>query len=117
MDLASLQRTIQTLPGEPRMLRKAAITLSLLVGVTPAAFATTWQGTLYYTNFIGSNNVNSVDYTYDDTAHSFSLSAPNPITTAGGADGIIFDAHGNLLVGGQNSGFVYQYTTSGTLLS
>src|SRR5579884_2712886 len=76
-----------------------------------------FQGTIYYTTFAGGVNVNSVHFTYDDTTHTVALSNMTGIAAAPGADGIIFSPNGNLLVGGQGTGFVYEYTTGGTLVT
>lgn len=73
-----------------------------------AARATTFTGTLYYTLYSGAPNVYSVAYAYDDAARNFTLAAPTAIGTTRGADGIIFGSNGNLLVGGQGSGNVYE---------
>ena len=82
-----------------------------------AAHATTFSGTLYYTNFTGGQNVNKVDYNYDDATNSFTLGAPSNITSTNGADGIIFSSSGNILVGGQTSGNVYEVNpTTGAII-
>ncbi|CAM3847008.1 hypothetical protein [Roseateles saccharophilus] len=65
-------------------------------------------GTLYFTYFSGGANVNDVAYNYDSSTHSFSLGAVNNLAGTNGADGIIFAPNGNLLVGGQCSGNVYE---------
>src|SRR5262245_41169023 len=81
------------------------------------ARADTFMNDLYYTNFNNGANVNKVSYSYNDVTHVFSLGAPTNIAFANGADGIIFDANGNLLVGGQANPHVHQYTTAGVLLA
>lgn len=81
----------------------------LLLGGAATADAGPFTGTLFYTNYNGGQNVNSVNYSYDDTTHSFSVSGQTNIASAPGADGIIFDSSGKLLVGGQGSGRVYMY--------
>lgn len=74
-----------------------------------AAEASTFTGTLYYTYNSGPpNNVAKVDYSYNDTTHTASLSAPAAVGSAAGADGIIFAPNGNLLIGGQGTGNVYE---------
>src|SRR6185437_611530 len=105
--------------GEPIMARtKVALAAALMLGTAPAAFATTFTGTLYYTYFTGPpNNVASVTYSYDDSTHVFGVGPVTSIASLSGADGIIFDAHGNLLVGGQGANQVFQLTTSGTPIS
>lgn len=82
-----------------------------------AAHADTFTGDLYYTNSNGGPNVNKITYNYDDSTNTFSLSGQTNIAYANGADGIIFDANGNLLVGGQGANQVHEYTTSGTLVA
>ena len=95
-----------------------ALASALLLGSGATAFAATFTGNLFYTYFSGPpNNVDSVTYSYDDVTHSFSLGSINHIASLAGADGIIFDAHGNLLVGGQGANTVYQITTGGVPLS
>jgi hypothetical protein len=87
-----------------------------MVGVT-VAHAAIFNGTVYFTRYSGSPNVSSVAYTYDDVAHAFTLAPEVAITTTNGADGIIFATNGNLLVGGQGSGNVYEVNpTSGALV-
>jgi len=80
------------------------------------ARAASFSGIVYYTNFNGGVNVNKIPYSYDDTTHTFSLGVTTGIASANGADGIIFDSKGNLLVGGQGANEVHQYTTGGVLL-
>lgn len=77
-----------------------------------AAHATTFSGTLYYTNYTGGQNVNKVDYNYDDSTNTFTLGAASNIASTNGADGIIFSPNGNILVGGQTSGNVYEVNPS-----
>jgi hypothetical protein len=77
------------------------------VYVTPASAALI-SGTLYYTNFTGGQNVNNITYSYDDVTHTFGLGAANNLASTNGADGIIFAPNGNLLIGGQGSGNVYE---------
>ena len=95
--------------------------LALLAGVVAApslASATVYTGTLYYTNFTGGQNVNKVGYNYDDSITSFTLGAATNVASTNGADGIIFAPNGNLLVGGQGSGNVYEVNpTNGALLN
>ena len=90
---------------------------ALAFAAISAARADTFNGTLYYTNSNGGANVNAVNYSYDNTAVALSLTGQHNIVNSNGADGIIFDANGNLLVGGQGNNNVYQYTTAGALLS
>jgi hypothetical protein len=99
--------------------KTACLALVALVALTccEAAHADVFKGELFYTNFTGGANVNKVSYSYNDVTHSFQLGSPTNIAFANGADGIIFDAHGNLLVGGQGNPFVHQYTTAGKLLA
>src|SRR5215472_11873639 len=98
--------------------KKLALVSALLLGCSAPAFATTFNGNLFYTYFTGPpNNVASVTYSYDDVTHNFSLGSINNIASLAGADGIIFDAHGNLLVGGQAANTVYQITAGGAPVS
>jgi len=70
--------------------------------------ATTFTGTVYYTYFTGGQNVWRVGYSYNDATNAFALNTPQNVATTNGADGIIFAPNGNLLVGGQGSGNVYE---------
>ena len=97
--------------------KRLAFGAALAMAASPSAFAATWTGTLYYTYSSGGTNVDSVTYSYNDVTNAFSVGSITPIAALGGADGIIFDAHGNLLVGGQTSNKVYQLTTGGAPLS
>jgi hypothetical protein len=86
-----------------------------LAAVTVAHADTVFNGTLYYTNFTGGANVNKVTYSYDQTTQSLTLGSATNIASTPGADGIIFDPAGNLLIGGQNTGHVYEVNpTTGT---
>jgi hypothetical protein len=82
-----------------------------------AAHATLFSGTLYYTTYNGGQNVWNIAYSYNDATNAFNLAAPNNIASTNGADGIIFAPNGNILVGGQGSGNVYEVTTGGTLVN
>lgn len=72
------------------------------------------SGTLYYDEFsqyssAGTNpqdDVRSVSYTYDGS--SFTLGATSGIAQTAGADGIAWSPDGNLLIGGQNTGDVFE---------
>ena len=70
--------------------------------------ATAFTGTLYYTVYSGGQNVWDIQYSYDDTSHAFSLASPDNIASIAGADGIVFAPNGNLVIGGQNTGNVYE---------
>jgi hypothetical protein len=83
----------------------AALAL-VLGGAAGQARADTFNGTLYFTTFAGSNfdRLHSVDYSYNTTGNVFTLSAVRNITTDApiGADGLIFAPDGKtLLIGGQ----------------
>jgi hypothetical protein len=97
--------------------RRLAASAALLTGlllIPSAGRAAMFTGTLYYTNFNGGENVHSVNYSYDDVTKDLALSAPKGIAALGGADGIIFDGAGHLLVGGQGTGNVYRLNPDGT---
>ncbi len=79
---------------------------------TSTAFATLFNGTLYYTTYNGGQNVWNINYNYDDSTHAFGLGSANNIASTNGADGIIFAPNGNLLIGGQGSGNVYEVKPS-----
>ena len=76
-----------------------ALACLLVLGIASQARATTWTGNLFYTYSNGGQNVDSVTYSYNDVSHSFTTGAINGIASLGGADGIIFDSNGHLLVG------------------
>lgn len=92
-----------------------ALAVAGLASAVPAQ-ATVFSGTLYYTNYNGGNNVNSVSYSYDDIAINASLGGVNNIAALPGADGIIFAPNGNLLIGGAGTGNVYEITTGGAFV-
>jgi len=74
-----------------------------------AAADTMFSGTLYYTNFCcGVDNVNKVQYTYDQTTQTFNMGTHVAIASTPGADGIIFAPNGDLLIGGQNTNHIYE---------
>lgn len=98
-------------------LQGAAALICCLIGVGPAS-ATLFEGTLYYTLFTGGANIWKVDYSYDDSTNTFGLSSNTNIASTAGADGIIFGTNGNLLIGGQSSGNVYEVKPSdGTVVN
>ena len=79
--------------------------------------ATLFEGTVFYTNSTGGQNVNKVNYSYNDVTTTFTLSGKANIASTNGADGIIFSPNGNLLIGGQGSGNVYELNpTTGALI-
>jgi hypothetical protein len=89
--------------------RLAAIAVgAMLVLLSGQASATVFTGVLYYTYFTGGQNVWRVSYSYNDVTKAFALATPQNIASTNGADGIIFAPNGNLLIGGQNSGNVYE---------
>lgn len=79
-----------------------------LLGLMNAHADQLFNGTLYYTNFTGGQNVNKITYSYDQTTQALTLGTATNIASTPGADGIIFAPNGDLLVGGQGSGAVYQ---------
>lgn len=86
---------------------RAAICLAAfgLLGSSMAFADAIFNGVLFYTNFQGGgDNVNKVSYSYDQTTMTLTMGAHVGIAATPGADGIIFDPAGNLLVGGQGSG-------------
>lgn len=97
-----------------RAMTRLATTAVVLAAVAAPAGATNFTGTIYYTDFKGAT-VNKVTYSYNDATQAYSLTNQTNITTLPGADGIIFAPNGNLLVGGQNTGYVYEVNpTNGT---
>lgn len=105
-----------------------AMAALVITGITPlATHAATSTGTLYFSTFRVANplsgqvfhdaTVDSVTFTYDSTAKTFSLS---PISTiadlgaTGNADGLIFATNGNLLIGGSTNGNIVQITKTGS---
>lgn len=94
----------------------AGAAAALSIGI-PGAHATLFEGTLYYTNFSGGANVNKIDYSYQSVGNVFNLSNQANVASTNGADGIIFAPDGNLLIGGQGTGNVYEVNpTTGALL-
>lgn len=96
---------------------RTALSLSLAVGAA-CAQATAFTGTLYYTTYNGGQNVWSIDFSYDSLTQVYGLNNNTNIASTNGADGIIFAPNGNLLIGGQGSGNVYEVNkTSGAVLN
>ncbi len=103
-----------------RQINQWSMTLALcgLMAAALPAGATVWNGTLYYTNYTGGQNVWDVNYSYNDTTQTFSVGTAHNIASTNGADGIVFAPNGNLLIGGQTSGNVYELNpTTGALLN
>ena len=89
----------------------AAVAVSSALAGT--AQATVFSGDLYYTYYTGGANVWKIGFSYDDSTNVAGLGAATHIASTPGADGIIFAPNGNLLIGGQGSGSVYEVTTGG----
>src|SRR5262245_26912747 len=89
----------------------------LILTTVGQATAGTFSGTLFYTHFTGGQNVWSVDYSYDDSTQTFSLTNNQNLASVDGADGIIFAPNGNLLVGGQSNPVVHELTPSGAFVT
>ncbi|MBX3669156.1 MAG: PEP-CTERM sorting domain-containing protein [Rhodocyclaceae bacterium] len=101
----------------PKSLARSAVAIALGFAVAGPASATVFSGTVYYTLYSGGQNVWRIGYTYNDATQSFGLGSPTNITSTNGADGIIFAPNGNLLIGGQGSGNVYEVNpASGALV-
>lgn len=80
----------------------------LALGIGAAADQV-FNGTLFYTDFCcGVDNVNKVQYSYDQTTQKFSMGSQVVIGSTPGADGIIFAPNGDLLVGGQGTNHIYE---------
>jgi len=73
-----------------------------------------FNGTLYFTHFNGGENVWSVAYSYDQTTQTLTMGATTGLAAVNGADGIIFDAHGHLLIGGQGANVIHMLNPNGT---
>ena len=86
--------------------------VAMAIGLTSAHGAIV-TGDLFYTLFSGGQNVNKIQYNYNETTQVFSLGGPVNVASTNGADGIIFAPNGNLLVGGQTSGNVYEVNPTG----
>ena len=97
----------------PRRLARVCVAVGSLMCAGFASASPT-SGDMYYTLFSGGTNVWKVSYSYDGTVAT--LGAPSPIAASPGADGIVFAPNGNLLIGGQGLGRVYEYTTAGGLV-
>lgn len=101
----------------PKAFARAALAAALGIAVAAPASAAVFSGNLYYTLFSGGPNVWRVGYSYNDATQSFALGSPANVASTFGADGIIFAPNGNLLIGGQNSGNVYEVNpVSGALV-
>lgn len=101
-------------------LSRAAICLVAfgILGSSMAFADTLFNGVLFYTNFTGGENVNKVSYSYDQTTMTLTMGSATNIASTPGADGIIFDPAGNLLVGGQGANEVFQVNpNTGTFTS
>lgn len=97
-----------------RAILAGVMTLVGLVLIPSMSQATMFSGTLFYTNYAGAPNVNKISYSYDDVTTVLTMGASVGIASLPGADGIIFDGAGHLLVGGQGTGLVYKMNTDGT---
>jgi hypothetical protein len=88
-------------------------TAATLLAGTAAARASAVTDTLYFTTFSGGQNIWSSTATYNGDGSagngSFTVTTPSPLATTPGADGIVENPNnGQLLVGGQNTGNIYQ---------
>jgi hypothetical protein len=76
-----------------------------------------FTGTLYFTDFAGSANVNKVSFSYNDVTHAVAYGSSVNIASMNGADGIMFAPNGNLIVTSNATNNVYRIdATSGLLL-
>lgn len=95
----------------------------LLAGLASPARAGAVIDTLYFTTYSGGENVWSATATYNGTGSAgngtFTLTTPTGIAQTPGADGIVENPNnGQLLVGGQGTGNVYQVNpTNGNYVS
>lgn len=96
-----------------------AVAILVVSSLATVNAAPTFSGTLYYTNFTGGgDNVNKIAYSYDQGTQTLTLGSAIGITHTPGADGIIFAPNGDLLIGGQTSGSVFDVNpTTGTFTS
>ena len=92
-----------------------AMALVLSVAATDAISGTIYSGTLYYTVNLGTPNVNSVQYNYDET--QVVLSGNQALGSTTGADGLLFLPDGNLAIGGQHHNLVTELTKSGSSIT
>jgi hypothetical protein len=77
-------------------------TLSVLtVGMNSSDAGSASKGELYFTTNHGGKNVNKIAYFYDDTL--LSIGPIFNVASTAGADGLIFAADRDLLVGGQGN--------------
>src|SRR5437870_9222627 len=89
--------------------RASFIALAVLLGMTSAAKADIFQGTLYYTHYTGGGpNVLSVAFTYNDGTKTVAYGPQTGLATLNGADGIMFAPNGNLLVTSNTTNAVYR---------
>lgn len=76
-----------------------------------------FSGTLYFTHYTGGENVYSDPYSYDQTTQTLTMGPSTGIAALNGADGIIFDANGHLLVGGQGADVIHMINTNGSFVA
>lgn len=96
---------------------RSTFLMALVMGMT-SSHATLYTGSLYYTTYNGGQNVWSIGFGYDTVANAYSLNNNTNIASTNGADGIIFASNGNLLIGGQGSGNVYEVNkTTGSVIN
>jgi hypothetical protein len=88
-----------------RLVKKVSIMAAMLLTLPLAGMAQSTTGTIYYTQYGASPNVNKATFNYNGS-NSFTVSSQTAIANTVGADGIIFAPDGDLLVGGQNNGHV-----------
>lgn len=96
-----------------KTLLRIGVALAALQALAGTANAALWTFDIYYTKYDGGVNVRSQHFDYDDSTMTLSVGANTAIAALPGADGIIFSPTGNLLIGGQCSGMVYEITTAG----
>lgn len=91
---------------------KLMVVVAVALILSTTAFATVYSGNLYYTTYVGGQNVWRVSFNYDQTTQALTLGPQINIASTPGADGIIFAPNGHLLVGGQGAGQVYEVDPS-----
>src|SRR5262249_20382911 len=83
-----------------------------LFGPSPVR-ADMFDWTLFFTTFSGGQNVHSISFSYDDSAHLLGLGPIHYIASTPGADGLVFTSDGFLAVGGQGNA-VYKVNPNAT---
>jgi DNA-binding beta-propeller fold protein YncE len=95
-----------------RRLATGVVAVAGFLSVASIGRADQFDGTLYFTRFSGTPNVESVGFHYNSGSHALTYDPQHVLASVNGADGIMFAPNGNLLVTSNSVASVYRIDAS-----